>query len=53
MKTGRPKIKEAEATVRVGFSINEELWKRFLEKVAADQISQSELFRRILARFLK
>ena len=53
MKTGRPKIKESEVTVRVGFSVNEGLWRRFLEKVETDQISQSELFRRILERFLK
>lgn len=46
----RPKLKKGEKTVRVGFSINEKLWKKFEKQAQNDEVGLSELFRAVLEK---
>lgn len=46
----RPKLKKGEKTVRVGFSINEKLWKKFEKQAQRDEVGLSELFRAVLEK---
>ena len=50
---GRPKLKQDESTIRVGFSVNSALWAKFVELAAKRKIAYSELFRRMLAQALE